>query len=79
MDRFSGGSLRIIKISQEGNRIEVHVPALGCAGEVVVYNAVPKGKVTVNGKKAAERIDKEKRTVGVEIEKGMEQKVVIEK
>ena len=77
MDRFSGGSLRIIKISQEGNRIEVHVPALGCAGEVVVYNAVPKGKVTVNGKSVDAKIDKEKRTVEIEIPKGQENVVFL--
>ena len=77
MDRFSGDSLRLITISQERNRIEVHVPALGCAGKVVVYNVVPKGKVTVNGKSVDAKIDEEKRTVEIEIPKGQENVVFL--
>ncbi len=79
MDRFSNDSLKVITISQKGNRISVGVPALGCEGKVLVYNVVPKGSLMVNGKKAEAKIDKEKKTVEVEIQKGMEQEVVIEK
>ena len=79
VDRFAGDSLKEISISQKGNRISISVPALGCEGEVVVYNVIPKGEVTVNGKKAEAKIDKEKKRVEVEIAKGNENKVVIEK
>ncbi len=79
VDRFAGDSLKEIMISQKGNEVSISVPALGCEGEILVYNVIPKGKVTVNGKKAEAKIDKEKKTVEVEIAKGMEQEVVIEK
>ncbi len=78
MDRFSNDSLKVITVSQKGKRISVSIPALGCEGEIVVYNVIPKGNVTVNGKHVDAKIDEEKRTVEVEIEKGKKNEVVIE-
>lgn len=77
VDRFSNDSLKQITVSQKGNRIDVDVPALGSEGKVVLYNVVPKGNVTVNGKTARVRIDEGKKTVEVNIEKGKGSNVVV--
>ncbi|HQT91836.1 MAG TPA: glycoside hydrolase family 31 protein, partial [Candidatus Kryptobacter bacterium] len=77
VDRFAADSLKKISISQKGNRINISVPALGCEGKVIVYNVVPKGSVRMNGTKVRARVDKERRTVEVEIEKGVENEMVI--
>ncbi len=79
VDRFAGDSLKEISISQIGNRIDIRVPALGCAGRVVIYNVVPKGRVTANGEKVDAQIDKDKKSVEVEIEKGAAREFVIER
>ncbi len=77
VDRFSNDSLKQITISQNGKKIEIRVPALGCEGKVVLYNVVPKGHVMVNGKKAVVRIDRKKKTVEVRIAEGMENRMEV--
>ncbi len=77
VDRFAGDSLKVITISQKGSGIAIQVPAIGCEAKVVVYNVVPKGQVMVNGKAVDARIDEERKTVEVEIGRGLEYRIVV--
>lgn len=54
MDRFDKDSLKTISINQTGDRISIHMPALGCDGKLEVYNIASKSAVVDGRKRAVE-------------------------
>ncbi len=49
IDRFDKDIPKNITVSQKSNLLTLNIPPLGCAGKVIMFNTIPKGKPTLDG------------------------------
>jgi hypothetical protein len=59
----------VISVEQRANVLMINAPALNSPATIILHNVVPKGTVTVNGKKTTATIVKQNMTVEIPLSK----------
>jgi hypothetical protein len=79
VDPFDNDSIKDISILQKANLMTVHIPALAREGKLVIHNLVPKGMITVDGKKTTATIVKQSMTIEIPFLKMEPHKICIKR
>lgn len=79
VDRFNKDSLKNISVFQKENVLTIQVPSIGCKEKVIVYNIVPKGEPTVDGKKVTYSEGASKNSIQINLSEIKAHKVLIER
>ncbi|MGA3286991.1 MAG: TIM-barrel domain-containing protein [Bacteroidota bacterium] len=79
VDPFDNDSIKDISILQKANLMTVHIPALAHEGKLVIHNLVPKGMITVDGKKTTATMEKQRKTIEIPFLKMESHKICIKR
>ena len=69
IDRDDNDNPKVISVVQRANVLMINAPALSSPATLIVHNVVPKGTVTVDGKKTTTTIVKQSMTIEVPLSK----------
>jgi len=69
IDRDDNDNPKVISIMQKANVLIINAPALSSPATLIVHNVVPKGTVTIDGKKTTATIVKQSMTIEVPLSK----------
>jgi len=77
VDKYDNDSVKVITISRVGNTADIHIPALGCAVRLAIYNTASVSRAVVDGVATTPRVNSSRNSIEFDLSAGAEHDAVI--